>query len=58
MGEAAASAPRVLIRNFSPIGSDVLTAKGYTVSYQECNGGHEYLCWRGALAGGLLYLAQ
>jgi enterochelin esterase-like enzyme len=36
----------------------VLTAQGYTVSYEECNGGHEYLCWRGAFADGLLYLAQ
>jgi enterochelin esterase-like enzyme len=35
-----------------------LTSKGYTVSYQECNDGHEYLCWRGAFADGLLYLAQ
>jgi len=40
------------------VGSDVLTAKGYTVSYQECNDGHEYLCWRGAFADGLLNLAQ
>ena len=58
MGEAAASGPRVLIRNFSPSAVTVLTAKGYTVSYQECNGGHEYLCWLRAFADGLLYLAQ
>jgi len=33
---------------------DVLLAKGYRVRYAEFNGGHEYLNWRGTLAGRLL----
>lgn len=37
---------------------DVLRAKGYTVHYQEFNGGHEYLNWRGSLADGLIYLMK
>jgi enterochelin esterase-like enzyme len=35
---------------------DVLVAKGYGVRYQEFNGGHEYLNWRGSFADGLIYL--
>lgn len=35
---------------------DVLTLKGYEVCYAEYNGGHDYLCWRGSLADGLLAL--
>jgi enterochelin esterase-like enzyme len=35
---------------------DVLRARGYRVRYQEFNGGHDYLCWRGALAYGLVAL--
>jgi enterochelin esterase family protein len=34
----------------------VLHAKGYPVHYREYNGGHEYVCWRGTLADGLLSL--
>ncbi len=37
---------------------DVLTAKGYTIHYQEFNGGHEYLNWRGSFADGLLSLVK
>jgi enterochelin esterase-like enzyme len=37
---------------------DILTAQGYVVHYQEFNGGHEYLNWRGSFADGLLFLAQ
>jgi len=28
--------------------------RGYPVRYREFNGGHDYLCWRGALADGLV----
>jgi len=35
---------------------DVLQAKGYTVHYSEYNGGHNWSCWRGSLADGLIAL--
>jgi enterochelin esterase-like enzyme len=36
---------------------DVLRAKGYqVVAYSEYNGGHDYCCWRGSLADGLIAL--
>lgn len=35
---------------------DILMLKGYEVHYAEYNGGHDYLCWRGSLADGLLAL--
>lgn len=35
----------------------VLQARGYRVHYHEFTGGHEYLCWRGTFAEGLIALA-
>ena len=37
---------------------DVLQARGYDVTYSEYNGGHDYICWRGSLADGLIKLTQ
>jgi enterochelin esterase-like enzyme len=35
---------------------DVLQARGYKVNYSEYNGGHDWSCWRGSLADGLMAL--
>lgn len=35
---------------------DILEAKGYHVTYSEYMGGHNYICWRGSFADGLLAL--
>jgi enterochelin esterase-like enzyme len=35
---------------------DVLRAKGYDVYYQEFEGDHEFINWRGTLADGLIVL--
>ena len=35
---------------------DVLLSKGYSVKYVEFIGGHNFICWRGTLADGLIYL--
>ena len=37
---------------------DVLEAKGYEVTYSEYMGGHDYICWRGSFADGLLALVS
>ncbi|MGB5912285.1 MAG: alpha/beta hydrolase-fold protein [Promethearchaeia archaeon] len=34
----------------------VLQAKGYPFHYVEFLGGHDFVCWRGSIAGGLIYL--
>ena len=35
---------------------EVLVEKGYEVRYSEFDGGHDYACWRGSLADGLIAL--
>ena len=35
---------------------DVLRSKGYSVSYAEFEGGHDYSCWSVTLADGLIHL--
>jgi enterochelin esterase-like enzyme len=37
---------------------DVLKAKEYELHYVEYSGGHDYLCWRGSLATGLMMLTS
>ncbi|UCC18859.1 MAG: hypothetical protein JSV62_12225, partial [Promethearchaeota archaeon] len=33
-----------------------LQTKGYSFSYMEFPGGHDFVCWRGSIADGLIYL--
>ena len=40
------------IRNFKAM----LQAKGYSHLYVEYLGGHDYVCWRGSIADGLIFL--
>ncbi len=35
---------------------DVLLSKGYSLKYVEYVGGHNFICWRGSLDDGLIYL--
>ena len=37
---------------------DVLLLKGYNVHYNEYQGGHDYACWRGSIADGLMHLTS
>lgn len=37
---------------------NILQAKGYPVSYAEYQSAHDYICWRGSLADGLLALLR
>ena len=37
---------------------DVLLLKGYNVRYEEYRGGHDFTCWRGSLADGLIHLTN
>ena len=34
----------------------LLKSKGYSVYYTEFLGGHDFICWRGSIADGLIYL--
>jgi enterochelin esterase-like enzyme len=64
-----AHSPRLPVRFFQEVGllerellasnrrlSDVLQSKGYDVVSREYSGGHDYACWRGGLADGLIAL--
>lgn len=66
---AYVTSPRADLRFFVEAGSlernlveknrhlrDVLLAKGYPITYREFSGGHDYACWRGGLADGLIDL--
>jgi len=64
-----AAAPAVPVRFYQEVGllewllldvnrhmRDVLRAKGYDVNYREYHGGHDWACWRGGIADGLIAL--
>jgi enterochelin esterase family protein len=67
--DAYAASPRAPIRFFLEAGAterelveqnrrmrDVLAEKSYDLTYREYQGGHDYACWRGGLADGLIAL--
>jgi enterochelin esterase family protein len=67
--DAYSASPRKSIRFFLEAGAterdllernrlmrSVLSDKGYELAYREYRGGHDYACWRGGLADGLIAL--
>jgi len=65
--DEAAEAPESSVRFFLEAGSEegdllaanhrfreVLEKGGYAISFREYRGGHDYACWRGGLADGLI----
>lgn len=65
-------APRLPLRVYLDIGTpeyaidvesnrifrDVLTSKGYDLTYREFDAGHHWLCWRGTIADALIALTD
>ncbi|MBT5877147.1 MAG: DUF3327 domain-containing protein, partial [Candidatus Latescibacteria bacterium] len=54
-GAISADGPSILVANRHL--RTMLQAKGFTFSYEEFSGGHDYVCWRGTLSNGLKVLA-
>ena len=65
---AIRDSPRVPVKFYMEVGRfdsltninrelrDILMVKGYSVTYREFDGGHDYFYWRGSLADGLIVL--
>ncbi|WP_410789803.1 enterochelin esterase [Kribbella sp. C-35] len=53
-GQTPDHGPSILVANRHL--RTILRSKGYEVEYAEYNGGHDYACWRGSLADGLIAL--
>ncbi|WP_327640188.1 enterochelin esterase [Kribbella sp. NBC_00482] len=54
-GQSPGQGPSILVANRHL--RTILRSKGYEVEYVEFNGGHDYACWRGSLADGLIVLS-